>query len=121
MNVSVPKTRTQRIVDMGDLGSPEIKQKSMMDSILDYISYPFTSDRSDDQKKDIIEKHNEEIKELLDKINTDENNNTYISKTKIFVASSLAIGLPILAYKLMKKRKSRRSLTKSRTKTRKTL
>jgi hypothetical protein len=112
-------SRQDRLTQMGDLGNPDNKE-SMMDKVIDFISYPFTSNRETAEEKFAVEeKHNKEIKELLDKIIKDEDRGTYISKSKIFLGTVLGIGLPVLLYKLNKKRKNRRSRTRSRT--RKTL
>lgn len=113
-------TRQERLIEMGDLENPRVKEESMMDKVIGYISYPFTSNRKTDAEKLVVkEKHNKEIKELLDKIIKDEKDNVYVSKSKIFLGTVLGIGIPVLLYKLNKKRINRRSRTRSRT--RKTL
>jgi hypothetical protein len=108
-------SRQDRLTQMGDLGNPDNKE-SMMDKVIDFISYPFTSNRETAEEKFAVEeKHNKEIKELLDKIIKDEKDDVYLNKSKIFLGTVLGIGLPVLLYKLNKKRKNRRSRTRSRT------
>lgn len=105
-------SRQDRLTQIKDLENPGAKEESIMDKVIDYISYPFTSNRKGDQISASKEKHDKEIKELLDKIIKDEDRGTYICKSKIFLASAIGIGLPVLLYKLNKKRKNRRSRTR---------